>query len=181
MKRIMLILLIISTSIFSQVSSKIEPSIYVGLGLGTNIGGAIGVGTEVKFLKYFSANIALGSIHLIFEKEVETSKFDFDLGIKYYPFKYFFVGVNYGFIDYEYIRIHDETGLIFNEDTEIYNETRGISLTLGFRTADFNNLYLSGYLGTTTDPDVNCSDANGFLDGSICMPRIGIMLGYEFK
>jgi len=173
-------LLLIPLTAYAFETKNIAPSIYFGFGNGTNIGGVIGIGTEVKFLKYFSANIAVGSIHPIFDRDVDKSKFDFDIGVKFYPFNYFFIGVNYGFIEYEYIRKSDETGLIFDEDTESYEETRGVSLTLGFRTPSYNNLYLSGYFGTTTDSDANCSDADGFLDESICMPRMGIMLGYEF-
>ncbi len=41
-------------------AGEVTPAIYLGYGTGTNIGGEIGIGTEVKFDPYFSVNAAVG-------------------------------------------------------------------------------------------------------------------------
>lgn len=91
------------SSIDSQALT-IEPTVYVGMGTGTNIGGAVGIGSEVIFYDKLSFNAAVGSLHTEVDIETEFSKFDFDVGIKFYPVKYLYVGVNYGLIAYEIIK-----------------------------------------------------------------------------
>ncbi|HQO10309.1 MAG TPA: hypothetical protein PLK90_09680 [Clostridiales bacterium] len=169
---------VIGTSAIPIELSNFQSSVYLGIANGTNTGGAIGIGTEVKIKNNFSFNIALGSLHTVLEQEVSKSKFDFDLGIKYYPIQYIYFGLNYGFIDYEYIRLIDETGFVSNDDETSFTKTRGFSFTVGTRTPSFNNFYLSGYVGITSNEEVNRSDADGFLDDKIGMPRMGVMLGY---
>ena len=73
-------LLIIQLNIYSQVI----PSVYTGWGFGTNIGGTIGIGSEIKYKKV-SLNAAVGSwIGEFPEHTGSQSRFDYDLGVKLY-------------------------------------------------------------------------------------------------
>ncbi|MCK5075213.1 MAG: hypothetical protein KAR38_02505, partial [Calditrichia bacterium] len=101
MKKIIFITLI---ALLSNVlkSQDLSHSVYIGAAIGTNVGGAYGIGAELMFSKHVSGSFAVGSIHPIFKEKVNESKFDFDIGLKLYPIKYFYLGLNYGFIAYEY-------------------------------------------------------------------------------
>lgn len=188
---ILLLILIIPIQLYAQENNEIniekpqanifKPSVYIGTGLGTNLGGAIGIGCELQVKNMVSVSAAVGSIHTVLEQESEFSKFDFDVGGKLYLMKYVYCGVNYGMIDYYILHIHGRdpiTGEYLSVDEQ--RKIRGISFTIGVRTPEYKKFYLSGYFGTTNKKEANCSDANGLI-GEICIPRIGLMLGYNLS
>lgn len=171
--------LLLSADIQAQ---NLEPSIYIGMGTGTNIGGAVGIGTEIKLYKYLSVNLAVGSLHTVLDVETKFSKFDYDIGMKVYPVKYVFLGVNYGLIDYIYdVRIYYTSSYLSEILPAIDHQekVRGFSFTVGLRTPEFKHFYLSGFIGTTNKEEANSTDADGFLDEPVWMPRIGVLFGYN--
>ena len=175
MKKLLFIVLIMI--IFQESKSQdLSHSVYAGWAIGTNVGGAIGIGAEYMILKYLSCSFAIGSIHPVLQKEVKESKFDFDVGLKVYPIKYLFLGLNYGLINYKYSEFRYADG----SRNVYYKETRGFSFTIGGRTPEYKNLYLSTFIGITSNKEANCSDADGFLGDPVCVPRLGILLGYCF-
>ena len=88
--------LILFTILQLNIFSQITPSIYAGLGMGTNLGGAVGIGTEIRY-KIVSFNCAIGSWIDEFPSHTGAqSRFDYDLGLKLYSKYDLFLGVNYG-------------------------------------------------------------------------------------
>jgi len=83
-------------------AQNLSNSIFIGLANGTNVGGTMGVGVEVAITEYLSVSFSIGSIHMSLEEKIDKSKFDFDTGLKLYPIKYLYFGINYGMIDYQY-------------------------------------------------------------------------------
>jgi hypothetical protein len=171
MRFISIILLLTSITAAQNLSN----SVYIGAAFGTNVGGSVGVGVELMLNKYISASFAVGSIHLNLEEDVDQSKFDFDIGMKFYPIRYLYFGINYGLIDYVYSAFGDGNGA----DDVYYKETRGFSFTIGGRTPNYQNFYLSGFIGLTDDDEAN----HGFrvLEDDSLTPRIGLLLGYELN
>lgn len=155
-------------------AQELSHSFYFGFANGTNVGGAFGVGTELFINKYISGSFSIGSIHPIFKEKVTESKFDFDIGLKLYPIKYLYFGINYGFLDYNY----SEFGYSDGSHEIDYKETRGFSYTIGGRTSTYKNFYLSGFLGITNNESLN----HGFriIEDETVTPRMGILLGYCF-
>lgn len=172
MKKLVFIILI---ALLSNVSNAqdLSHSVYVGTATGTNVGGAVGIGTEIILNKHLSGCFAIGSVHPILKEKVDKSKFDFDIGLKLYPIKYFYLGLNYGFID----GVYSEFGYADGSSNFYYKETRGFSFTIGGRTPEYNKFYLSAFLGITSNNNANCYDGIG---GKIYTPRIGIIIGYCF-
>ncbi len=169
-KYIFIFIIAIVTSISAQ---DLSSSVYIGVADGTNVGGLFGVGTELFLNEHFSANLAVGSIHTMLEKDVDESKFDFDIGIKYYLLKYFFFGINYGFLDFHYSEIGSYKGYIIS-----FEKIRGFSFTMGARTPNYKSFYLSAFVGITGIEEVNYYS---IFEKKSFAPRIGILLGYCFK
>jgi len=159
--KILVTVLMMFSYLDAEESDNFVPSVYFGIGLGTNIGGIYGIGSELKLKKYFSINFAVGSNP--YETDIdsdnineESSRAGVDFGMKFYPLKYVYLGLNYG---------------------SILEGEYALSFTVGVRTASINNLYLSGYFGTTSSNSAN----NIEIGESTFIPRVGGMLGYEFN
>ena len=166
----LIIVIFISLNLSAQ---ELPRSIYVGIGNGTNIGGYFGLGIEFFASKYFSGNLAVGSIHFMLNDEIDESKFDYDLGIKFYPIKYIFIGINYGLIDYKYY----PGGSYWNTYSS-FKDIRGFSYTLGLRSPTINKVYLSIFFGITSEGNEN--QTLKIIGGDSFAPRIGIMMGHSF-
>jgi hypothetical protein len=165
-----IVLFLIANIINAQDS--LSSSIYIGTATGTNVGGAVGIGVEIMLNKYFSGNLAIGSVHPILKEEVDKSKFDFDIGIKFYPIKYFFIGINYGLID----GIYSETAYSNGTTNTYYKETRGFSFSIGGKTPGYKKFYLSGFIGITDSEEAN--HGLRIIEDNSITPRLGILLGY---
>ena len=149
--------------------SQITPSIYTGIGTGTNLGGVVGMGAEIRY-KMFSVNAAIGSWTAKFpsNKGIQ-SRFDYDFGLKYYIKYGLFAGVNYGIID-EVMYMEPVQGVWH------FEKTRGYSFTIGYRRNFNKNLFGMVYIGLTSDKNKN----RLAIDNSLT-PRIGLIIGYDFK
>lgn len=156
----------ITLSLFSQIT----PSVYTGSGLGTNLGGLVGIGTEVRY-KCISANAAIGGSYFFgyenFKLTGDHPNLGFDVGVKCYVFKGLFVGVNYGVVDKHHYQT-EEKGVRKVEDVKAF------SFTIGHKQNIYKGLYGMAYVGTT-----NMREANVVLDRYY--PRFGILLGYDFN
>lgn len=161
---------IICCLLFFQVTAiaQITPSVYVGGGLNTNLGGRIGIGTEVQY-KNISVNAAIGGS---FFQKPENHEYvgdnpylGFDVGVKYYFYKGLFGGVNYGVLGKD----HDTT-----EVPNVYNVENcyGFSFTVGYKLTFLKRFYGMTYLGITSREEVNR------FFGAI-FPRFGLILGYN--
>ena len=99
MKKALIIFLFIS-SVIAQ-NDNLKKSLYLGLGMGINIGGSFGIGFEHELKKKISLNFSIGSLPS--GELAENSRYSnigFDLGIKYYVLSNLFIGANYGLVDY---------------------------------------------------------------------------------
>jgi len=169
----------------AEKPDRLNHSVYLGWATGTNVGGSVGLGVEYALNKYFTANVAIGSIHLDIQNanlrgKVSSSKmFDFDLGLKLYPIKYLFLGLNYGLINY----VYQEWGYSNGQLATDYKDIRGFSYTVGLRSGDYKNLHLSAFIGTTSVKEANCAEPFGDEpgDAKFCYPHVGMLLGYTFK
>jgi len=169
MKQITTFILLIGLQM--STFSQITPSVYTGIGMGTNLGGAVGIGTEVRY-KFISANCAIGSWVKEFPPHTGAkSRFDYDLGLKLYSKYGLFLGVNYGLID-EALYTKDGQDLLH------FEKTRGFSFTLGYRHNIFNNIFGLAYVGLTSDKRANTFS---LLNNKSFIPRLGIIFGYDFK
>jgi len=143
----------------------LAPSIYIGTGLGTNLGGTVGVGVEIRIDTLFSFSAAGGKWRDLY---------GFDAGIKYYPCrKGLFLGLNYGVIEEAMW-----TEYLYGQPVTHVEKNYGFSFTAGYRFAIVHGAYLSGFLGITADDEANTVrvfERSGFI------PRFGVMLGYEFN
>ncbi|MDX9696959.1 MAG: hypothetical protein RBT49_14305 [Bacteroidales bacterium] len=160
------VILFMLTTSYSENRINLEPSVYLGIGNGTNLGGFYGLGSEVGVNKFLSFNGSFGIIPPI--NDESTTEYGFDLGLKIYPIKYFFLGINYGTllgIDY------------FNGDKDeyVYENQQALSFTLGLKSPDFKNAFLSVFFGTTSKPELN-NYGPWVYDF-----RMGVILGYIFK
>ena len=150
-----------------------SPSLYLGLGTGTNIGGTVGVGLELPFKQRFSASAALGLWPEALKHRVsEGGALDFDVGLKAFPFgPFFFAGVNYGIINAEYVR----NG---TENSSRFRKRHGFTFSLGLRTPSYRGVHLSGFGGFTSDAQSNYVDV---FDRQIFVPHFGVTIGYEIS
>ena len=161
----MTVLLCLQVATFAQIT----PSVYAGIGLSTNLGGKVGIGTEVQYKK-FSANAAIGGSDFRGSKSVEyvgdNPVLGFDVGLKYYIYRGLFGGVNYGVL----FKDHDTT-----ETPNVMKvENRyGFSFTLGYKLPFNKSLYGMTYIGTTSE-----KDANHFFNAFL--PVFGFIIGYNF-
>ena len=171
MKRTIFICVICLMTIHSKIYSQVTPSIYAGWGLGTNIGGEIGIGSEIKY-KMVSFNAAIGSWLGEFPAHTGAqSRFDYDFGFKLYPYLGTYLGVNYGIIDEA---LYTKSG----QDLLHFEKTHGFSFILGYRHSIYKNFYGSGFIGLTSNKKANYFT---LFDSKTLFPRLGIMIGYEFK
>lgn len=169
MKYIITLVLLIGFQLNSF--SQITPSIYTGFGMGTNLGGSIGLGTEIKYKKV-SFNCAIGS--WIDEFPAHTgaqSRIDYDLGLKLYSKYGLFIGANYGIIG-EALYTKD------GQDIMHFEKTHGFSFTFGYRKSIYKNIYGLAYIGLTSNKKENTLS---IFDDKTFFPRLGIILGYEFN
>lgn len=151
--------------------SQVEPSVYAGMGLGTNLGGLVGIGSEIKY-KIVSINAAVGTWTDEFPEHTGAkSRFDYDFGLKLYSDIGLFAGVNYGIIG---AALYTREG----QDLLHYEKTHGFSFTIGYKWNIYKNTFASFYLGLTSNSAENHISV---FDNSSFLPRIGILLGYEFK
>ena len=153
--------------------AQITPSVYVGWGNYTNLGGTVGIGTEIRY-KYISANAAIGTAYNFgafdgLETVGANPWLGFDVGIKGYVYKGLFAGVNYGVLGkYRYMETQDRVRV-----RNLY----GFSFTVGYKWNYYKGIYGMAYAGWTSS-----KDANNFLgDFGGYIPRVGITLGYDFK
>lgn len=168
MKKNLLFILVIC--FYSGIYAQIQPSVYVGVGLGTNLGGIVGIGTEIKY-NLVSVNFAGGSRISEFTPHTgPQSHFDYDFGIKLYCPLGVFAGVNYGLIGEEMYSLE-------TQDLPNYVKTRGFSFTIGYRHILYRNLYASTYLGLTSNKNENWLV---LFDSKSIVPRMGVLIGYDF-
>ena len=154
--------------------AQIKPSLYIGWGNYTNLGGTIGIGAEVRY-KFLSANAAIGTIYYpkkAFEGlEIVSGNpwLGFDFGLKGYVYKGLFAGVNYGVLGkYRYMETQDRVRV-----RNLY----GFSFTVGYKWHYYKGIFGTAYAGWTSS-----KDANNFLgDFGGYIPRVGLTLGYDFK
>ena len=122
-----------------------NPSLYVGIGNGTNLGGNLGLGLEVPFRLGDGAHLALNVAGGFLPREqdlYDPSRFDFDVGVKLYPLvkHQIFVGLNYGLY-----RVDESKALPLVP----YSKVRTLSLLIGWRVPLRQSFYLNGYIGTS--------------------------------
>ncbi len=168
MKRIAIIIMILGFQV--AAFAQITPSVYTGFGMCTNLGGSIGIGTEMKY-KFISVNAAVGSWAGKLPAHTGLqSPFGFDVGLKVYPIKGWFLGVNYGIMNEALYTEHSSEGWHFQKDC-------GFSFTTGCRWSFYKGLYGLVYVGVTESKDVNSPNVMGM---QMFIPRFGFILGWDF-
>ena len=172
MKKYRLILMMICLMCFkTSANSQIIPSIYCGWGLGTNLGGEIGIGSELKY-KQVSFSGAIGSwIGSFPEHSGDKSRFDYDFGLKLYSKIGLYIGLNYGVIDEALYTKANYINLYFEK-------THGFSYTLGYKHSIYKNIYGLGFVGLTSNNKVNYLE---LFNKKEFIPRLGLLIGYEFN
>lgn len=153
--------------------AQITPSVYAGVGNYTNLGGTVGIGTEIRY-RFISANAAIGTAYYngtFDDLEIVSGNpwIGFDFGLKGYVYKGLFAGVNYGVLGkYRYMETQDKVRV---------RDMYGFSFTVGYKWHYYKGIFGTAYAGWTSS-----KDANNFLgDFGGYIPRIGITLGYDFK
>ena len=149
------LLLLANTKTFSQI----KPSLYTGIGLGTNLGSVVGIGAEIKY-DWISFNVAAGPGILAKHSLL------YDVGVKLHSKYKFFGGINYGFVR--------TGGLLLDPDKHDYY---GFTFSLGYRFTIYRHFYGMGYLGATSDYLAFMSKEKR---EHAIIPRIGFIIGYEF-
>jgi hypothetical protein len=171
-KRILATVVIALFCCFSA-KAQITPSVYVGWGNYTNLGGTIGIGTEVRY-KFISANAAIGTAYYLgafdgLEIVSGNPWLGFDFGLKGYVYKGLFAGVNYGVLG--------KYRLMETQDCVRVRDLYGFSFTVGYKWHYYKGIFGTAYAGWTSS-----KDANNFLgDFGGYIPRVGLTLGYDFK
>lgn len=169
MKRVLIFTLLIALQL--NIYSQITPSVYTGIGMGTNLGGAVGIGTEIRY-KMISFNCAIGSwIDEFLAHTGDQSRFDYDFGLKLYSKYGLFLGTNYGIIG-EALYTKD------GQDIMHFEKTHGFSFTLGYRRNIYKNIFGMAYIGLTSNKNENTL---AIFDDKQFIPRLGIIFGYDFK
>lgn len=142
-----------------QCVAQINPSIYTGIGTYTNLGGAVGLGSEIKY-KCFSVSAAIGGPRVFTKHDIF-----FDVGTKIYSNFGFFGGLNYGYIT-------SKDGW-FNSKNDYY----GFTVSVGYRQTIYKHIYGLAYLGVTSD--YLTFMPNNLMEKKF-IPRLGLIFGYEF-
>ena len=169
MRKILLLGLLLGLQL--SIYSQIKPSIYAGIGMGTNLGGPVGLGTEFRY-KMVSVSFAMGSwIKEFPEHTGDKSRFDYDIGLKLYSKFGLFLGTNYGIIDEA---LYSKEG----QDLMYFEKTRGFSFTLGYRQNIYKNAFTMVYVGLTANKNQNTL---AIFDDNAFIPRLGLIFGYDFK
>lgn len=156
-----------------SAKAQITPSVYAGWGNYTNLGGTVGIGTELRY-KFISVNAAIGTAYTYrafdgLEIVSGNPWLGFDVGLKGYVYKGLFVGVNYGVLGkYRYMETQNRVRV---------RDLCGFSFTAGYKWNFYKGLYGTIYAGTTSSKDAN--NFLGDLEGR--QLRAGILLGYDFK
>ena len=150
-----------------NIYSQFNPSLYTGIGTCSNLGGVIGIGTEVKY-KSLSLNAAVGTGHsLIYGQFFTERDYAIDIGAKVYSKKNFFGGINYGYIE----TVSTDNGWFSTK------EYYGFSCSMGYRGAIHKRLYCMLYIGAT-------SHYLAFMPNEYkekyFIPRFGLIIGYDF-
>ena len=172
MKKILFAFALMLMSSYGAMA-QIKPSVYAGWGNYTNLGGTVGIGTEVRY-EFLSVNAAIGTAyyHGTFDGlEIVGGNpwIGFDFGVKGYVFKGLFAGVNYGVLG--------KYRLMETQDRVRVRNLYGFSFTMGYKWHYYKGIYGMAYAGWTSS-----KDANNFLgDFGGYIPRVGITLGYDFK
>ena len=169
-KRLLLALVLLGSC---SAMAQIKPSVYAGIGNYTNLGGTMGIGTEVRY-QFLSVNAAIGTAyyHGTFDGlEIVGGNpwLGFDVGMKGYVYKGLFAGVNYGVLGkYRYMETQDRVRV-----RNLY----GFSFTAGYKWHFNKDIYGMVYAGTTSSKKANTwlGELGGF------EPRFGIQLGYDFN
>ncbi|MDR3339865.1 MAG: hypothetical protein LBT25_07240 [Candidatus Symbiothrix sp.] len=165
-----LLLIVSNTIIFSQV----KPSVYAGVGTGTNLGGIVGIGGEVKY-NFLSLNVAVGNAlgeQLPEHHTGAKSGFSYDFGCKLYAKFGVFGGINYGLIG---ASLSTKSG----QEELHFEKNYGFSFTVGYRRVIYQHIYGLAYAGLTSDKDQNYL-LPAFFDKRGFLPRMGLIVGYEF-
>jgi hypothetical protein len=168
-------ILIFLLFISSNAQSQLKPSIYIGTGFGTNLGGIVGVGGEIQY-KFASFNVAVGNLlgkSLPQYHTGDKSRFDYDLGLKLYTKFGLFGGVNYGLIE------ASSDGWGERGEKLHFEKTHGFSFTLGYRHTIYKHIYGLTYLGATSNKKANTFQIPW--EKKSFFPRIGLIIGYEFN
>ena len=153
--------------------AQITPSVYVGIGNYTNLGGTVGIGTEIRY-KFVSVNAAIGTAyyHGTFDGlEIVGSNpwLGFDVGMKGYVYKGLFAGVNYGVLG--------KTRYMETQDRVRVRNLYGFSFTAGYKWHYYKGIYGMAYAGWTSSKKAN----NWLGEFGGIEPRFGIQLGYDFN
>ena len=170
MKKMILIvaLLCLQAAAYAQFT----PSVYVGAGLFTNLGGPIGLGTEMRYGNV-SASLAGSYVPYDFSPPFryvgDNPYFGYDVGVKYYAYKGLFAGVNYGLVGKQFhgVKIDDEQVL---EVKDVY----AFTFSAGYKIPFGKGFYGTPYIGTTTNWAAN------HLMG-LFYPNVGFLFGYDIK
>ncbi|MDR3218377.1 MAG: hypothetical protein LBU22_05255 [Dysgonamonadaceae bacterium] len=166
-----LLLIVSNTIIFSQVQS----SVYTGIGTGTNLGGLVGIGGEVKY-NFLSLNVSVGNLlgeQLPEHHSGAKSKFSYDFGCKLYSKWGIFGGINYGLLG---AALYTKKG----QDELHFEKTYGFSFTAGYRRTIYKHIYGLAYVGLSSKKEENYV-LPAFFDERGFLPRMGLIIGYEFK
>ena len=142
-----------------QSMAQIQPSIYTGVGTVTNLGGVTGLGTEIKY-NSFSISAAIGG-----PKVFSENNCNFDIGTKIYSGFGLFGGLNYGYVT--------SKGGWFDSKKDYY----GFTLSIGYRCTIYKHIFGMAYLGGSSDYLTFMPD--NLMDKKF-IPRLGLILGYEF-
>lgn len=152
-------------------AQRVAPSLYLGLGTGTNVGGTAGVGLEVRVGRRLAASAAVGLWPEAL-RTAGTAAFDVDVGLKVYPTgRWVFAGLNYGII-------HAEIATPEAARAPVLRKRHGFTASLGLRTPPARGVYASGFAGVTSDAEANHLTV---FDRRTFMPHVGLMVGYELS
>ncbi|MGP1447899.1 MAG: hypothetical protein ACTTKO_10340 [Candidatus Limimorpha sp.] len=164
MKHIITIVLLLGLQV--AAFAQLTPSVYVGAGTGTNLGGNIGVGSEIRY-KMVSVNAAVCPIWKLSKSHHPDSEspFGWDVGLKVYPVKGWFLGANYGVIS-------EGSGSCegCSDGELLFKKQWGFSFTTGYRWRFYKGLYGMGFVGVTDKKGINSF-----------FPRFGLLIGYDIK
>ncbi len=152
--------------------AQFTPSVYAGLGWFTNLGGPIGIGTELRYGKV-SASLAGGFYGLEwgmkFDCIGDSPYFGYDVGVKYYVYKGLFAGVNYGLVRKLFHSVKID-GKKFKEVEDVY----AFTFSVGYKIPFGEGFYGTPYIGTTSN-----WEANHFFGQFY--PKVGFLFGYDIK
>ncbi len=166
-------ILVLSTLIWilsTNLHSQIQPSVYVGAGTCVNLGGIVGVGTEVRH-KMFSLNGSVGVLPNRLLSDEGSAKIGYDFGLKFYPIYGFFIGANYGINN---VIFESQNG----QDITDFECLYGVSFTGGYKWNFYANWFVSAYVGCGISKN---SHIRLFPKKTIVDPVIGLFFGYNFK